>query len=255
MDKIKAVIVNRVSSSKQNPTLQLNDCLNFCKRKNFEVIKVLSEVASAGKSKQKQIYEAEQIAIKENAVIVVWKYDRSFRNKKDFANFMLNLYELHNIKVYSVQEEWVNMLWELSESFDYEKIPYPYNEAIKEQLKLNWKLMIKIVGKIAEDEIKDKGARVKLAVVKQEGKPTKSYKGNRWGRKGISEKTKKEILEAHNNGLSIRGIADSVFIWDKNNHRKNISRGVVHKTLQDFGISPLSHKLVSNNSTIKRQDL
>ncbi len=230
---MKAIIVNRVSTAKQNPELQLKDCLAFCQKKNLEVIKVFSEIASAGKSKQKQIYEAEKLAIKEKADIVVWKYDRSFRNKKDFANFMLRIYELQGIKVYSVQEEWVNMLWEISESFDFEKIPYPYNEAIREQLKLNWKLMIKIIGKMAEDEIKDKGARVKLSVIKEQGKPTKSYKGNRWGRKSLSQSTINQVLELHNQGKKIREIASVVFYYDKNRNQKNLSIGSVHKIISN----------------------
>ena len=229
----KAIIVNRVSSAKQSAELQLKDCLHFCNKKNLQVIKEFSEVASAGKSKQKQIFEAEQLAIKEKACIVVWKYDRSFRNKKDFAEFMLRMYDLHNIRVYSVQEEWVNMLWEISESMDFSKIPYPYNENIKEQLKLNWKLMIKIIGKMAEDEIKDKGARVKLAVRKATGEPTKSYKGNKWGRKGLSKNVIKEALELSEQGKSIREISKQVFYWDKNKNKRNLSVGAVHKIITE----------------------
>ena len=235
---MKGIIVNRVSSKKRNETLQLKDCEEFCKNKNIEVIKIFSEVASAGKSKQKSIYEAEALAIKNDACIIVWKYDRSFRNKKDFAEFMLRMYELHNIKVYSVQEQWVSMLWELTETIDFSQIPYPFNEKLREDMKSNWKLVIKIVGKIAEDEIKDKGARVRLAVRKVEGKTTKSYKGNRWGRKPLSKKVINEILELHSQGESIRKIASSVVYWDKHNHKKNVSIAGVHK-------------IVSNNRTLK----
>jgi len=229
----KAIILNRVSSKKQNEQLQLKDCEDFCSRKNFNIIRVFSEVASAGKSKQKMIFEAEQLAIKEKACIVVWKYDRSFRNKKDFSDFMLKMYEIYNIKIYSVQEEWVNMLWEISESFDYEKIPYPYNESMREQFKLNWKLMIKIIGKMAEDEIRDKGARVKLAVRKNPSGKTKSYKGNMWGRKPISQKSKDDVLELHQSGLSIRKIAAQVFYWNKDNNKKFLSTGAVHKIIAE----------------------
>lgn len=231
INKMKAIIVNRVSSKKQDPTLQRKDCLSFAEKKGLEVIRIYEEQASAGKSKQKSIYEAEQLAIKENACIIVWKYDRSFRNKKDFAEFMLRMYELHNIKVYSVQEEWVNMLWDIAESFDYSKIPYPYNESMKEQFKLNWKLMIRIIGKMAEDEIKDKGARVKLAVRKTEGQSTKSYKGNTWGRKPLSQEVINKVLALRKEGKSIREISKLVIYWDKNKHSKNISVAGVHKLL------------------------
>ncbi len=225
----KAILVNRVSTSSQDYKLQEKDCLEFAKKKDLEVIKIFGEVASAGKSKQKLIFEAQALAIKEDACIIVWKYDRSFRNKKDFANFMLRMYKIHNIKVYSVQEEWVNMLWESSEKIA--GIPEPYYSHVKEQMKLNWELMIKIIGKMAEDEIKDKGARVKLAVVKKTGKKTKSYKGNVWGRKSLSKKTIQEVLDLKKSGMSIREIADSVFYWDKNNNRKAVSKSAVHKLL------------------------
>ncbi|MCR4327060.1 MAG: recombinase family protein [Nanoarchaeota archaeon] len=233
-NKNKAIILNRVSSKKQDYTLQEQDCLEFAKQKGFEVLKVFGEIASAGKSKQKLIYEAEALAIKESACIIVWKYDRAFRNKKDFADFMLRLYELHNIKVYSVQEEWVNMLWEMTENLNFDSIPYPFNEKIKEDFKSNWRLMIKIIGKMAEDEIKDLGKRVRNAVRKKEGHKTKSYKGNLWGRATkINQKLINEVLEKKKQGLSVREISQSVWFYDKNRNQKFISKSSVQKIITD----------------------
>lgn len=233
--KDKIVMSIRVSSKKQEAKLQLKDCLEFCKKKDFEVIKIFSEIASAGKSKQKQIHEAEKLCIKEKANLVVWKYDRPFRNKKDFVDFMLRFYESHNLKVYSVQEEWVNMLWEIGENIDYDKIPYPFNESVREDLKAKWKLMIKIIGKMAEDEIRDKGSRVRNAVVKKKGTITKSYKGNIWGRSALPIKTQKEIIQLHqdNPTMSIRELADSIYYWDKNAHKKFVSKSAVHKLISN----------------------
>lgn len=232
-DKNKAIIVNRASSQKQNPALQEKDCLALAERKGYEVIKILTEIASAGKSKQKSIYEAEQLAIKEKADIIVWKYDRAFRNKKDFADFMLKMYELYNIKVYSVQEEWVNELWNITEMPELTNIPFPYNESVKEQLKSTWKLMVRIIGLMAEEEIKDKGARVRLAVIKKQGEKTKSYKGNVWGRKPLSQNIINKIMELHKQGKSIRQISKEVIYWDKNGHSRNISVAGVHKILKE----------------------
>ncbi len=230
---MKGIIVNRVSSNKQNPALQENHCLNFAEKKGIKIIKIFSETASAGKSKQKQIFEAKELAIKENACIIVWKYDRSFRNKKDFVSFMLEMYELHNIKVYSVQEDWVNMLWEITETLDLSKVPEPYDIMMKDQFKLMWKNMIRIIGKMAEQEIKDKGARVKLAVRKNNGKPTKSYKGNKWGRKSLSKKVINEVIELKGYGKSIREISKLVFYYDKHKYKKQLSKSAVHKILSD----------------------
>ena len=229
----KAIIVNRVSSKKQNPILQEKDCIDFAEKKGYDVIKIFQEIASAGKSKQKSIHEAEELAIKEKADIIVWKYDRSFRNKKDFADFMLRMYELYNIKVYSVQEEWVNMLWEMTEiKLNLGENNEHFEEKLKKDLKSNWILMIKIIGKLAEDEIKDKGARVRLAVKKKNGQ-TISYKGNLWGRpKKINEKIIKEVLELTNN-MSVREIAQSVWYYDKNRNQKFISPSAVHKIIKE----------------------
>lgn len=243
--KKKSVISIRVSSKPQEAKLQLKDCLEFCRKKDFEVIKIFEEVASAGKSKQKQIYEAEQLAIKEKAHLVVWKYDRMFRNKKDFVSFMLKFYELHKLKVYSVREEWVNMLWELNETIDFSKIPEPYDEMMRDQFFLQWKNMIRIIGKMAEDEIKDKGARVRMAVKKKNG-ITKSYKGKKWGRPlKITNKLKQEVLKLNKNGMSIREVSQSVWFWDKNNNQKFISKSAVHKILVEDRTNP-QHKPLSN---------
>ncbi len=123
------------------------------------------------------------------------------------------------------------MLWEISESFDFEKIPYPYNEAIKEQLKLNWKLMIKIIGKMAEQEIKDKGARVRQSVKQKDGKAV-SYKGRKWGRKSLPQKVINEVLQMYEKGHSLRDIADDVTYYDKNRNLRKISLGSVHKIIK-----------------------
>ena len=40
-------------------------------------------------------------------------------------------------------------------------------------------------------------------------------------------------MKLHEQGLSIREIADSVFYWDKNNNHKKVSRSSVHKTLTE----------------------
>ena len=253
----KGIIVNRVSSSKQNPVLQRKDCLEFAERKKIKVIKIFEEIASAGKSKQKAIYEAEAMAIKEHACIILWKFDRGFRNKRDFANFMLKMYELHNIKVYSVREEWVSMLWDVIENFDFSQIPYPYNESVQDQLKSSWKLIVKIIGKVAEDEILDKGARVRNAVRKTTGKRTLSYKGNIWGRKRLSKKVINQIVELRLQGKSIREISREVIYYDKNNHPKNVSVAGVHKILtenQDIKSSqkPMLINLRNNEQEVKQ---
>jgi hypothetical protein len=204
--KGKAIIYLRTSTKEQNPELQRQQCLDFCKSKNLEVIDIVPEQQSAYKIKTRPAWERVlAIAKKDKISICIWRYDRCFRNMASFVSFMSSMYEYHNIKVYSVQEEWVNILWEISESLDISKIPEPYNEMIKEQMKLQWKNQIRLVGKFAEDESQKRSARVSLAVnlicpaCKEKNKNTAincykcsadlsnvkavSYKGKNWGRK------------------------------------------------------------------------
>ena len=75
-----------------------------------------------------------------------------------------------------------------------------------------------------------KSERVKNAVVRKKGKVTKSYKGNKWGRKSLSPQTISKVLELRANGLSMSQICKEVYIYDSHgNKTKNISKGAVHK--------------------------
>jgi DNA invertase Pin-like site-specific DNA recombinase len=89
---------------------------------------------------------------------------------------------------------------------------------------------INILGWIAEGESNDKSARIKMATVtKKDG--TYSYKGNRWGRKAFPTNTINRVLQHHKDGLTIREIAATVLVYDKNNNARNISKSAVHKIL------------------------
>jgi DNA invertase Pin-like site-specific DNA recombinase len=90
------------------------------------------------------------------------------------------------------------------------------------------------LGWVAEDESTKKSGRVKAAVRKSEGKPTMSYKGNKWGRKSLSTQKKNIILELSKvtPKLTLRAIAS----------QSGASVGVVHKLLT-FSKSNNSTKL------------
>jgi len=85
------------------------------------------------------------------------------------------------------------------------------------------------------DESKKKSDRVKLAVRKVEGKKTKSYKGNKWGRKSISTQAINKVLQLKkdNPKITMRQIAAQVTYAGKNNQTKNISASLVHKILTE----------------------
>jgi len=190
----------------------------------------VSEQASAFKQKQKRWEEVVKLSKLNKADIILWRYDRAFRNRKEFYEFMKVMFEFYNIKVYSVKEPSILSLWEMMGK---QKTDDPIqSELINGILKVLWNFIIQQAGEQAEEESLKKGQRVKLAVIKKEGKPTKSYKGNVWGRKiRISKKIEEEVLQKRKDGLSIREIADSITYFDKNRNKKFISKSAVHKIL------------------------
>ena len=102
-------------------------------------------------------------------------------------------------------------------------MPEPFNEMMKD-------LMLQVVSWIAEEESIKKSQRVKIAV-RRDGGITKSYKGNKWGRKSLSPNVINQIKELRFKGNSITQITKEVFYWDKNNNKRFVSRAVVHKVI------------------------
>ena len=169
-------------------------------------------------------------AKKERLDIVLWKYDRSFRNREEFFKFMKVMFEVYQTKVFSVTESSILSFWEMIDK-SHSDNPI-FNELLNNFFKAMWDFMIQQAGEQAEDESRKKSQRVKLAV-KRDGGVTKSYKGNKWGRKKL-DKVDAEILKLRKEGKSMREISQAVFYWDKNKNKKNVSIGYVHKTLANF---------------------
>jgi len=204
---MKAIYL-RTSTEEQNPENQLKDCLIIAGKDS----KVFEEKQSAWKEKERPIFESIKKEIQSGKIkeLYVWDLDRIFRNRKKLIEFF-NYCKIYKCRINSFRQQWLN---------EFNKIPDPFNEIM-------FNLMLEIMGWMAEEESKKKSERVKIAF--------KNYKGKKkWGRKGINDSVKKEILELHKRGSSIREIADSVFIWDKNNNRKTISKSFVHKTIKSF---------------------
>lgn len=227
----KAIIYNRTSTKDQNPQLQLKDCQDFAKEKSLVVISIIEEQASAYKGKQQEWNKVVDLAKEHEADIILWRYDRAFRNRKEFYEFMRTMFEVYGIKVYSVKEPSILTLWELMSKTE---IDDPVvSELVKGIVKEIWKYLIQISGEQAEEESRKKGERVRLAVVKKDGEQTLSYKGNTWGRKPIQKKAIDEVIELHKQGLSIRKIAKQVHYYDSNRNKKLLGISTVHKILKE----------------------
>lgn len=213
----QTIIYIRTSTEEQNPQNQLNDCREVIKKLGIKNYEVIEDKQSAWKDKDRIGFEKVKSLIKQKQVnhLICFDVDRLYRNRKRFKEF-LEFIKLYNVQLHSFRQEWLDEL---------HSIPPPWNDIVMD-------LMINIYGHISEEESNKKSDRVKLAVRKQEGKPTTSYKGNKWGRKSMIESVDDEIIELRNKGMSIREIANSVFYWDKNNNKHKISIGYVHKTLK-----------------------
>lgn len=201
----RAIIYLRTSTKEQNPELQKQDCIDFCRDNNLEVLEIYSEQQSAYKSKARAIWDKIVKRLKKEKVnLVLWRYDRAFRNKKDFYEFMKVMFEIYNLKIYSVKEPSILSLWDMLSSFDNIENP-SMRELVKNQVKLIWTFLIQQAGEEAEEESRRKSERISLAVRKQDG-ITKSYKGNKWGRKK-KPINKEYILDLHKQGYSTYQIA------------------------------------------------
>lgn len=213
---IETIIYIRTSTEDQNPENQINDCLKI---NNWGEYEIIEDKQSAWKDdKEREGFERIKKLIRERKIkhLIVWDFDRVFRNRKKFVEF-LSLLKAFNVELHSYRQEWFEDLY---------KIPFPWNEIVSE-------LLINVYGNIAEEESKKKSERVKISVRKKDG-ITQSYKGNKWGRKSIGEETKQAIIEQYKANKSYSDICSQVFYWDKNRNKKFVSRGIVHKTIKEF---------------------
>lgn len=214
----QTIIYLRTSTEEQNPENQKKDCLSLIKSEAYEIFE---EKQSAFKDNSRKQFELIREGIKKGEIkeLIVWDWDRLFRNRKKLKEFF-EFCKIYKCEIHSFRQKFFE---------DFYKIPSPFDEIIQE-------LVLNLMGWLAEDESKKKSERIKSAIRKDKKGHTISYKGNVWGRKAISEKANKEIIEARKKGLSIREISQSVFYWDKNKNRKKVSVGYVQKTLKENGL-------------------
>ena len=218
---MRTIIYLRTSTEEQNPENQLKDCKSFSEGLKLDEFEVFQEKQSAFKDDSKrEVFNNILKEIKKGKVdhIIVWDWDRLFRNRNKLIQFF-ELCKIYKCKIHSSRQGYFE---------DFYKIPAPFDEIVSN-------LVLNLMGHMAEEESKKKSDRVKLAVIKEEGKVTKSYKGNKWGRKEIPTKVAIRIIELCVEGLSIRKIAEheDIFYWDKNNNKKQLGKSTVHKIISE----------------------
>ena len=223
---MKPILYLRTSTKDQNPELQRKDGIKFCLDIGLEEPEVFSEKGSAYKlEKVRPIWESiVKIAKKDKRAIIIWKYDRAFRNRKEFFKFMKVMFEVYETKAYSVTEPSILMFWDMMGKFDTTGNPV-MDELINGIFKVIWDFMIQQAGEEAEEESRKKSERVKLAVRKENG-VTKSYKGNKWGRRKLSKQMRTKLKDCikSNPKMSMRDIANEI----------GLSKSAVHKYYKEI---------------------
>jgi|SRR3972149_5156063 len=210
------IIYIRTSTEEQNPENQLKDCIEFSKKLSIEDFEILEDKVTGWTEIERESFDKIKLAIDHGNIksLIVWDIDRIYRNRKRLIAFF-ELCKIKKCNIFSFRQDWLQEI---------NKMPPPFNEMMHS-------LMLQVMGWIAEEESTKKSQRVKISVRRKEGEPTKSYKGNKWGRKSISPKIMEQIKQLRDKGLSYSQICKEVSYNDKNNNKKQVSKTLVNKVL------------------------
>jgi len=216
---MNTIIYIRTSTEEQNPQNQLADCKNVCDRLGFNDYEVLEEQKSAWKNDDKR-EEFNKILelIKKKQVknLVVWDLDRLYRNRKKQVAFF-DLCKNFKVGIYSFRQKFLEEL---------NSIPEPWNDIMTD-------MMVQVMGWMAEDESDKKSMRIKASLRSKDGVSI-SHKGNKWGRPGLSQKAKDQIIKLHQEGKSYNMIKTIVFYWNKSNNKKFVTKATISNVINEW---------------------
>jgi DNA invertase Pin-like site-specific DNA recombinase len=208
---MKAAIYLRTSTKEQFPEKQKGECLILAKRNGYSIDEedIHIEKLSAFKDIQRPEYEKikKKASNRQIQAVIVWALDRWVRRKDTLLEDVIVL-KTYGVKLHSVKESWLEAI----------NIEGVLGKTIQD-------FLLGLIGSLAEMESQRKSDRMKMAY--------KNRTGN-WGRKPIPKITKEKIIELHKKGIKIRDICNEVYYYDKNKHKKNVSSGLVHKTIAEF---------------------
>lgn len=195
----------RVSTTKQDYEVQLQQLEEYCKKKEWTIVKIYKETASGKESERpvfKEMLKEAQSRLPIFNGILVWALDRFTREGSAKVWQYMNLLSKNNIQFISFQEPML--------STD--------NEMVRD-------IILTVMGAMAKQE------RIRISERTKAGLQRVKAKGIKLGRKEISNKTKEEIIRLSGEGKSIREISKIVHYWDKSNNRRFVSTGFVHSVL------------------------
>lgn len=210
---MKAVYI-RTSSDDQNPENQIADCKSMIEGE----YEIYSDKQSAWKdNKEREHFERlrKDIAAKKITDVYVWDWDRIYRNRLKLKAFF-EYCKIYKCKIHSYRQKFYEQLNNLQE---------PFNEIMES-------VFLDLLGWLAEDESKKKSDRIRISVRKDTG-VTLSYKGNKWGRKAISEEVKQKVIDLHLQGKTLTQISSEVTYW-KGSNKKNISIAKCSEIISEY---------------------
>lgn len=102
--KKRAVIYIRESTNFQDPESQYQECLAFCKKNDFEVIKKYQDISSGKNNTRKEFLQMQQDMEDDLFdIVVLWELSRSTRDFITYKLMIQRMFEL-NVELYSLQE-------------------------------------------------------------------------------------------------------------------------------------------------------
>lgn len=203
---MKVSIYTRVSTTKQDYQNQLIQLKEYCKKKDWEIYKIYSEIIS-GKESQRPVFKQmmKEASQREFDAILVWALDRFTREGTAKVWYYISLLDSYDVKFISYKEPFFNT----------------DNELVKD-------ILFSVMGALAKQE------SIRLSERTKAGLEQARRKGIKIGKPEVPKKAKEKIIEMREQGRSYRDICREVYYWTKSNHKKFVSLGFVHKTLSEF---------------------
>jgi DNA invertase Pin-like site-specific DNA recombinase len=223
---LKVAIYARVSTKDQSEAEQIPSI-----KKGFDlsddVLVFREEVSAWSIDKEEKRFELKRLvsAIKAGSLdkLYIWDLDRLYRNRKKTREFF-ELCSFYNVEIFSLNQKWLN---------DFQKLKDQFPDNFKFLIENISSLLLDVYSQTAEDESLKKSERVRLKVQKCPDGVTRSVNGKKWGRRSLSPRIIKEVLQFNSEGRSIRWIASNTYSYDKNQNKKNLSVGAVHKIITE----------------------
>lgn len=202
---MKVAIYARVSKAEEDYENQLMQLKEYCKKKEWEIYKIYSEVIS-GKESQRPLFKDMMIAASQQKFdsILVWALDRFTREGVAKAWHYISQLDYDGVQFISFKEPFLNT----------------DNKLVKDML-------FSIMSVLAEQE------RIRISERTKAGLERARKQGSRLGKPPVPKNVKEQIVKLREQGKSYRDICKEVYYWDAARHRKFVSMGFVHKTLDE----------------------